>query len=225
VYRGWPAAAVDEDSPVFDGDEQEYGPLKAAAERAAEAAMPGRVLHVRAGVIVGPHENIGRLPYWLRRMRRGGDVLVPGPRGAGIQLIDARELARWMLAMAAQGGTGTFNAVAPPGWATWEELLELSRAVVNPRARLCWVDGARVPRRWRTVVGAAAVGPQTSRAPSARGSRMMDAGLDDRRPLIEAGPGLGTELRGESVDRAHDGNGGRDCDERDHATSIDHDLL
>ena len=144
VYRGWPRAAVDEDSPVFDGDEQEYGPLKAAAERAAEAAMPGRVLHVRAGVIVGPHENIGRLPYWLRRMRRGGDVLAPGPRGAGIQLIDARDLARWVLAMATQGGAGIFNAVAPPGWATWEELLELCRAVVNPRARLCWVDGERV---------------------------------------------------------------------------------
>ena len=64
--------------------------------------MPGRVLHVRAGVIVGPHENIGRLPYWLRRMRRGGDVLAPGPRGAGIQLIDARDLARWVLAMASR---------------------------------------------------------------------------------------------------------------------------
>ena len=70
-------------APCFDGDEQEYGPLKAAAERAAEAAMPGRVLHVRAGVIVGPHENIGRLPYWLRRMRRGGDVLAPGAARRG----------------------------------------------------------------------------------------------------------------------------------------------
>ncbi len=106
--------------------------------------MPGRVLHVRAGVIAGPHENIGRLPYWLRRMARGGDVLAPEPRGAGIQLIDARDLAPWMLAMAERRRAGAFNAVAPPGWATWEELLELCRAEANPEARLCWVDGERV---------------------------------------------------------------------------------
>ena len=144
VYRDWPVEPVDEDSAVFEGGEQEYGPLKAAAERAAEAAMPGRVLHVRAGVIVGPHENIGRLPYWLRRMARGGDVLAPEPRGATVQLIDARDLARWVLAMAADCRAGVFNAVAPPGLLIWEELLELCRAVVNPHARLCWVDGDRV---------------------------------------------------------------------------------
>jgi 2'-hydroxyisoflavone reductase len=141
VYRGWPAEPVDEDSAVFESDEREYGPLKAAAERAAEAAMPGRVLHVRAGVIVGPHENIGRLPYWLRRMARGGDVLAPEQRAAPIQLIDARDLARWVLSTPA---AGAFNAIAPPGWATWEELLEQCRATVNPSARLRWVDGARV---------------------------------------------------------------------------------
>lgn len=78
VYPGWPTAPVSERSPVFeDPDDPEYGPQKAAAERAAEAAMPRRALHVRAGAIVGPHENIGRLPYWLTRMRRGGDVLAP----------------------------------------------------------------------------------------------------------------------------------------------------
>ena len=106
--------------------------------------MPGRVLHARAGVIVGPHENIGRLPYWLRRMRRGGDVLAPEPRAAGIQLIDARDLAGWMLAMGERGGAGVFNAVAPPGQATWEELLELCREAAGPDARLRWVDGERV---------------------------------------------------------------------------------
>ena len=40
--------------------------------------MPGRVLIARSGVIVGPHENIGRLPWWLRRLAEGGEVLAPG---------------------------------------------------------------------------------------------------------------------------------------------------
>lgn len=144
VYRDWPAAPVDEDSPVFDSDDAGYGPQKAAAERAAESAMPGRVLHVRAGVIVGPHENIGRLPHWLTRMERGGDVLAPGPAGAGVQLVDARDVADWILAMGARRTAGAFNAVAPPGWTTWGTLLETCRAVAGPEARLRWVDGAAV---------------------------------------------------------------------------------
>jgi 2'-hydroxyisoflavone reductase len=144
VYRDWPARPVSEASPVFDSDEQEYGPLKAAAERAAEAAMPGRVLHLRAGVIIGPHENIGRLPHWLRRMERGGDVLAPGLADAGMQLIDARDLAAWTLAMGARGEAGAFNAVAPPGWTTWRALLETCRAAVNPAATLRWVEGEHV---------------------------------------------------------------------------------
>jgi 2'-hydroxyisoflavone reductase len=144
VYPDWPARPVSEASAVFASDEQEYGPLKAAAERAAEAAMPGRVLHVRAGVIVGPHENIGRLPHWLARMARGGDMLAPGPADGRMQLIDARDLAAWILAMGTRREAGAFNAVAPPGWITWRELLETCRAAVNPDATLRWVDGARV---------------------------------------------------------------------------------
>jgi nucleoside-diphosphate-sugar epimerase len=144
VYRDWPDQPVDEDSPVFDGDEDAYGPAKAAAERAAEAAMPGRVLHVRAGLIVGPHENIGRLPRWLRRMEQGGDVLAPGPADAGVQWIDARDLAEWMLALGARGQAGVYNAVAPPGWASWGAVLQACRDAVNRSAALIWMDGARV---------------------------------------------------------------------------------
>ena len=63
--------------PVWtEGDD--YGPLKAACERAAEAAMPGRVASVRAGLICGPHDNIFRLPWWVQRIAAGGDVVAPG---------------------------------------------------------------------------------------------------------------------------------------------------
>ena len=115
AYADWPDAPVNEDSPTFDTAEREYGPLKAACERAAEAAMPGRVLIARAGVIVGPHENIGRLPWWLRRLAEGGETLAPGPPEAPIQLIDARDLAAWMLDMAEAGRAGAYNAIARAG--------------------------------------------------------------------------------------------------------------
>jgi nucleoside-diphosphate-sugar epimerase len=147
AYADWPRAPVDEESPAFDSAEREYGPLKAACERAAEAALPGRVLAARAGVIVGPHENVGRLPWWLRRLAEGGDVLAPGPADAPLQLIDARDLAGWMLDMAAAGRAGAYNAISEPGAARWGELLELAREATGSGAALRWADPAFVEER------------------------------------------------------------------------------
>jgi 2'-hydroxyisoflavone reductase len=155
AYADWPATPVSEDSPTWDSDEAEYGPAKAACERAAEAAMPGRVLIARAGVIVGPHENIGRLPWWLRRLAEGGEVVAPGPPEAELQLLDARDLAAWMLDMAARAEPGAFNAISQPGSVTWGELLASAREVTGGRAELRWVAPelieARVEEPWEAL--------------------------------------------------------------------------
>lgn len=138
VYPAWPAEAVDEDSAVWtEGDD--YGPLKAACERAAEAAMPGRVASVRAGLICGPHDNIFRLPWWVQRIAAGGDVVAPGDPDRTVQLVDARDLARWMLDLAERRGAGTFNGTAPPGLATMSEVLEAAVEATGSDARLHWV--------------------------------------------------------------------------------------
>ena len=86
-----------------------YGALKALCERAAEEEMPGRVLNVRAGLIVGPHDFSDRFTYWPRRVSEGGEVLAPGDPGRQVQFIDVRDLAAWILDMAEARG-----AVLPP---------------------------------------------------------------------------------------------------------------
>jgi 2'-hydroxyisoflavone reductase len=138
VYPGWPAEVVDEDTPVWtEGDD--YGPKKAACERAAEAAMPGRVASVRAGLLCGPHDNIFRLPWWVRRIAAGGDVVAPGDPERTVQLIDARDLAAWMLDLAEQRVAGTFNGTAPAGRTTMRDALEAAVAATGSDARLHWV--------------------------------------------------------------------------------------
>jgi nucleoside-diphosphate-sugar epimerase len=144
VYPAWPAEPVTEDSPVWS-EGGDYGPLKAASERAAEAIMPGRVAHVRAGLICGPHDNILRLPWWVRRIAAGGDVVAPGEPARTVQLVDARDLAAWMLDLAEQRRGGTFNATAPPGRDTMGEVLDAAVAVTGSGARLTWIpDNALV---------------------------------------------------------------------------------
>ena len=120
-----------------EGDD--YGPLKAACERAAQAAMPDRVASVRAGLICGPHDNIFRLPWWVQRIAAGGDVVAPGDPERTVQLVDARDLAGWMLDLAERRVAGTFNGTAPPGRTTMREVLEAAVEATGSDARLHWV--------------------------------------------------------------------------------------
>jgi nucleoside-diphosphate-sugar epimerase len=144
AYPAWPAEPVDEDSPAWESDEDDYGPQKAASERAIEAAMPGRTASVRAGLICGPHDNVFRLPWWVRRIAEGGRVPAPGDPELRVQLIDARDLAAFMLDLAERRVGGTFNGTAPPGVTTMREVLESAVAATGSGAELVWVPDERL---------------------------------------------------------------------------------
>jgi 2'-hydroxyisoflavone reductase len=144
VYTWPPAVGLDESGPVVDGDAvSEASDDYAAAKRGGElAALAGfgadRTVLARAGLILGPYELVGRMPWWLRRIERGGDVLAPGPPDLRLQYIDGRDLARWMLHAADEGIVGTFNTVSQPGHATMASLLEAAVDVIGSNARLVW---------------------------------------------------------------------------------------
>ncbi|WOX24756.1 NAD-dependent epimerase/dehydratase family protein [Streptomyces solicathayae] len=149
VYA-WPAAAgLTEDGPLVAGspdagDGVPYGEAKRGGELAAVGAFGAdRALLVRAGLILGPYENIGRLPWWLNRIARGGPVLAPGPRELPIQFIDVRDLAEWTLDAIAAERSGPYDLVCPPGHATMGELLDACVRATGADgtaadARLCW---------------------------------------------------------------------------------------
>lgn len=143
VYR-WPIPCeADEGAPVVDGDPDaaepgDYGAAKRGGELAAAAAFGGPVLVARPGLILGPYERTGRMPWWLRRIERGGEVLAPGPEGRPLQYIDGRDLAAWLLAAGGRGLAGEFNTVSRPGHATMGSLLGAAVAAVGSGARLVW---------------------------------------------------------------------------------------
>ncbi|MFI6712959.1 NAD-dependent epimerase/dehydratase family protein [Nonomuraea sp. NPDC050478] len=144
VYAPPVPYGADESAPVVegspDGGEGGYAEMKAGGELAATAAFGARALLARAGLIIGPHENIGRLPWWLSRIARGGPVLAPEPAGLGLQCVDARDLARWCLEAALDGVGGAFNVVSPPGFVTMRELLETCVRVTGSDAELRWTS-------------------------------------------------------------------------------------
>ncbi|NQX34094.1 NAD-dependent epimerase/dehydratase family protein [Herbiconiux sp. VKM Ac-2851] len=111
-----PGAGADETAalvPVPEEDDGDYAGRKAGGERAVQEAFSARGLLVRPGLILGPWENVGRLPWWLTRMARGGEVLAPGAAGAGIQYVDARDLAWWLLGLPAAVPVAETGAAVP----------------------------------------------------------------------------------------------------------------
>jgi 2'-hydroxyisoflavone reductase len=119
-----------------------YGPLKALSEQAAQAAMPGRALVVRPGLIVGPHDPTDRFTYWPARVARGGEVLAPDRPEHPVQFIDVRDLAEWTLDMIEARRASVYNATGPASPLTMGELLDTCRAVTGSDARFTWVEEA-----------------------------------------------------------------------------------
>jgi 2'-hydroxyisoflavone reductase len=142
VYADFPAQQIySEDSPLLQG-ESGYGAAKARCEEVIEAHWPGRVAHVRPGLIVGPHDPSGRFTYWPRRIAQGGDVLAPGNPDNAVQWIDVRDLAAWCIHLCANQITGHFHAVGPQQKCSFASLLAACRNVSHSDAHLHWLSDA-----------------------------------------------------------------------------------
>lgn len=117
-----------------------FGGGKALCEKAAEAAMPGRVTNIRPGYIVGPRDTSGRFIYWPVRVSLGGRMAVPGSPSDPIQLIDVRDLADWIIHGIENNVTGIFNATGPQSELSMQRMLEGIRAGIGTKVDFSWVD-------------------------------------------------------------------------------------
>ncbi|MFD9950233.1 NAD-dependent epimerase/dehydratase family protein [Nonomuraea sp. NPDC059023] len=149
VYRGWPTTPLDDASPLRtytpeppsgESGLDKYGREKVGCEQAVTSAFPDRAALLRPGVIIGPYEYVGRVPWWLRRLARGGRVLAPGTAAWPIQPIDVRDVAAFALDTAERQRAGSYNLAAPIESATFGELLDACQQATGSDARLEWVD-------------------------------------------------------------------------------------
>ena len=131
--ESWPTVAGDPSAGSTD-----YAADKRGGELAATEAFPDAVLG-RAGFILGPWENIGRLPWWLERFSRGGPVVAPGRPDRPLQYVDVRDLAAWLNDALEGDVRGPYNLTCPSGHATTGSLLGAVLEVTGNRADLVWV--------------------------------------------------------------------------------------
>lgn len=146
VYAWAPPAGYGEDAPLVEGaaadaEQSDYARDKRGGELAAvEAFGADRSLLVRAGLLLGPYENVGRLPWWLTRAARGGPVLAPGPRDLPLQYVDVRDLSEWILGAVEQDLSGPYNLISPQGHATMGTFLDACARVTGGAAELRWTE-------------------------------------------------------------------------------------
>lgn len=148
VYADFTTIGINEQSPLGTmADEtveeitgETYGPLKVLCEQAVDEAMGMRSLHVRCGLIVGPHDPTDRFTYWPVRVARGGSVLAPGNPDQTVQFIDVRDVAEWTIRATEQRLTGPYNVTGPDDPLTMQTLLQTCRQVSQSDAHFTWVD-------------------------------------------------------------------------------------
>jgi 2'-hydroxyisoflavone reductase len=128
--------ATIEDPTTEQVDNDTYGPLKVLCEQAAEAAFPARTLIPRPGIIAGPHDPTDRFTYWVRRGSQGGEIAAPGRPDQPVQVIDARDLATFIVAGIESGLTGPYNLVGPGEPLTMGSMIA---ACAAPGAEVTWI--------------------------------------------------------------------------------------
>ncbi|MFJ4895571.1 NAD-dependent epimerase/dehydratase family protein [Streptomyces sp. NPDC088788] len=189
VYQGWPHQPLTDDSALLecppdadesygytgeDGSPTQYGFQKAGGERAVSEAFGDAAVFLRPGVILGPGEYVGRLPWWLERAKRGGRILAPAPAEQRIQPVDVRDVARFALDQAIGSGSGGYNVTHPVGM-TFSDFVEACLTETGGAGAPVWADPAVLIERgvkqwtelplWRTHAGVWAV--DSSRATAA----------------------------------------------------------
>ncbi len=136
------AEVIELDDPTVEEITGEtYGGLKVVCERAAEAKLPGKVLHVRSGLIVGPFDPTDRFTYWPVRVAKGGRVLAPPAENDAIQIIDVRDEAEWIIRMVEQNVAGYFNVTGPDSL-TFGDVMTTTKTVSGSDAQIVWASKA-----------------------------------------------------------------------------------
>ena len=155
VYAEFNMLGMDENAPVAQLEDESveevtnetYGALKALCEQAVERVMPNRALIIRPGLIVGPDDATDRFTYWPYRVAQGDEMLAPGDPQQGVQFIDVRDLAAWMLHMVEQRATGIYQATGPDYSLSMGHFLNTCKTMTGSNVQFVWVSDAFLTAR------------------------------------------------------------------------------
>jgi len=138
VVTKMPAEVTDDERATYD-----YGIMKANSEIATiDAFGTDRSIIVRPSLIVGPGDRTDRFPYWLARIEKGGDIIIPGTADEVVQYIDVRDLSEWMIRLLENRAVGTYNGSGPGFNITTNAFVHGIHACYNSPVNYIQIDDA-----------------------------------------------------------------------------------
>jgi 2'-hydroxyisoflavone reductase len=126
-------------TPWVEGSDS-YGLGKAESERRLSAVAGGPLTLVRPGPIKGARDNGTDLLTWLRRLQGGGRHIAPGDGTDPVELVDVKDVARFLVLAIDQNLYGTYNLTGRS--MTFREFLERCKAAVRSNSELVWIPKA-----------------------------------------------------------------------------------
>lgn len=165
------ATAIPDDATGDDRATYDYGVMKATSELAARAAFgDNRTIVVRPTLIVGPGDRTDRFPYWVIRLEKGGDVMIPGGPDEVVQYIDVRDLTEWMIRLLEDKAAGTYNAAGPASPMTTNAFVHGVHSCYTSPIQYVQIDDVAFLEE-RGVIG---IQPWVIQLPQYRGMSMSD---------------------------------------------------
>jgi 2'-hydroxyisoflavone reductase len=124
---------VPEAEDVTEVNGETYGRLKVTCENIVQEVYGERATFLRPQIVAGPHDHTARYPYWIGRVAQGGEMLAPGDGSDHLQVIDARDLAKFAVKVIEDNLSGPYNMSGPR--ITWTEFMKILGA-----KNLVWVS-------------------------------------------------------------------------------------
>lgn len=122
-------SGFDESSPLLEPawDDvltmDKYGELKVACEQVASELAGDRLLVIRPGYVVGPHDPTHRFTYWVERVASGVSPMAGPDSLQPLQCVDARDLASFTVSQLEASTVDVFHVTAPEPAPTFSEVL------------------------------------------------------------------------------------------------------
>jgi len=115
--RGFATPGLTEDAalnPWNTPGVRPYDGGKAESERRLHELIGDRLTVVRPGPIKGERDDTPDLLTWLRRCQAGGQHIGPGVGAEHVQIVDVRDVARFLVTAIERSIYGTFNLTGTP---------------------------------------------------------------------------------------------------------------
>jgi len=132
-------AGIEENAPLepWNGPGRKYNRGKAESERRLHAILGEKVTIVRPGPIKGNRDTTPDLLTWLIRAQNGGRHIAPGDGNDQVELVDVKDVARFLTLAIDRTLYGTFNLTGRP--MSFHDFLNACNATTRSDAEFVWI--------------------------------------------------------------------------------------